>query len=1398
MAHPGGHLEDDAAEDQVDVQMLDLDEAEEEEFFLPSVKSDLISKNDDPFTFRDRLTWDECLEALGHEFEWKHAMRQEGIHFLRENFQAVCSTIWHFGTMDDKFLTDFLKGLIAAVNLAGDQLSQILGSPATQKKTFRSAFKLCVYLLGQYGEALQKLIMENTDNTKKGGVKSRNQAPPAFLKLRCDTLMALESATYRKTFCKLWDTGTPEREFRICLLNSLSRYCSDYDLICHKTEAASGGALVKAVGNVLLMGEVAEEFWKAMMNLFRRNDCGNFAGEVVGYAYRVRGMDIMDEAFRALDKQMDDITASAAESSMGMSYANLLKSLAESHPVAAASCTDELEELLKCDSASVRSACVQLLGSAIRKQKEEPIDQLDPRCVHAWWRMFLAQIKDSNSNVRNRVLTCLLELSSRGVISKNRYPAVVKTVIGRVGTKDHTPTTRNKALVCLTELLERRPDLLQRTLTDMHVDYCAHVDKLFGELEAGVADDFMKSWLAQRNVFELQAQVAEAAVFFSKTREIRSDVCEAVKGQDYKRVWPKLCDAVDSQDGPTAFHYLMAIAKKFPEERIVEDYGLQAFLGEHGNDIPAHRLLDLSDCILYIVNLNPETRTKLEGVNAFLQSCGNSKTNERLRQMAVTVSHSWNDIEIRRLLTECIPGLEKTLQMAVVADIIEISNFLIFAESKKFKEGVPVLRRLPSFFTSEKREVIKAASEAYRKFFIGSNTTDAGNRVDDLVVRLLHELPCISAPHAGSVRVMFREEEPLVMRALAKKLVGIATNSDTLDDVWRACLAVSVLPASADTEIIPQLERLQKRCLNSDNYDPRLVCTFCDVLIKLGRSPLDKENISERDCKKMALPAHHPLLSSFFDICIICFTDERGRGQTQMLGKIAEALFAISEKPIDTLRALIHFVLLRLKICRTLLSEKTAAGEGEVIAGDTAAQATGPTGVPLQGMHFVLYFGATSVFTFANWVEDVFSINVESKENEEKRPTGDVDENEPDGPSEEDRGKALVVQLRKSLFEGENSGIVVIEKMIELLTADVTLHGQSVSLVAFMALIRLMLIHETYCQRHLKKLLKVLETTESLALRKALLIGFSDIAVRFVNLVQPHTDVFTRQLSHADPTIRYHALMAFVRIIVNDLVKVREQHCDIAVMICDPDDEVASVTKGFFKDKVPPQGVMNIVSQMLNRDDLHKKLDAEKMQAVMRYLIELIGKNATQIDALVNFFFKALDTSQSVETRRTASYCLSLIAPNITEKLLLWIRESVFALKEATKDEITLEYLVKAFEALRRKLPEDKKHIAEEIMKKLGQLSRDDVPPDQQQASRTRPSATRGAVRGRGRGGSAAASSPQPSTSRGLPKAAPRSAKKPPRRGRDAESDSDAESSSSSDYVAPKRGKGGRGGRVQF
>ena len=97
------------------------------------------------------------------------------------------------------------------------------------------------------------------------------------------------------------------------------------------------------------------------------------------------------------------------------------------------------------------------------------------------------------------------------------------------------------------------------------------------------------------------------------------------------------------------------------------------------------------------------------------------KKNAEVREAVEGIYCALDDVRVRRLLTECIPRLEKTLQMSIATDITEISNFLVFADELGLKEGGPVLRRLPSYFTSENRDIKDAALTAYRKFFIGNS-----------------------------------------------------------------------------------------------------------------------------------------------------------------------------------------------------------------------------------------------------------------------------------------------------------------------------------------------------------------------------------------------------------------------------------------------------------------------------------------------------------------------------------------------------------------------------------------------------------------------------------------------------------------------------------------------------
>lgn len=55
---------------------------------------------------------------------------------------------------------------------------------------------------------------------------------------------------------------------------------------------------------------------------------------------------------------------------------------------------------------------------------------------------------------------------------------------------------------------------------------------------------------------------------------------------------------------------------------------------------------------------------------------------------------------------------------------------------------------------------------------------------------------------------------------------------------------------------------------------------------------------------------------------------------------------------------------------------------------------------------------------------------------------------------------------------------------------------------------------------------------------------------------------------------------------------------------------------------------MNVVTQLLARNDLAEKLDQSHMQEVFKYLIDLVGKNVTEMDSLTVSFFAIVESKR--------------------------------------------------------------------------------------------------------------------------------------------------------------------------
>ena len=92
---------------------------------------------------------------------------------------------------------------------------------------------------------------------------------------------------------------------------------------------------------------------------------------------------------------------------------------------------------------------------------------------------------------------------------------------------------------------------------------------------------------------------------------------------------------------------------------------------------------------------------------------------------------------------------------------------------------------------------------------------------------------------------------------------------------------------------------------------------------------------------------------------------------------------------------------------------------------------------------------------------------------------------------------------------------------------------------ASLALAKLMLVSNEYCDKHLQLLFTVLEKATEPVIRANLIIALGDLSFRFPNTVEPWTPRMYARLHDEAISVRSNTLTVLTHLILNDMIKVR-------------------------------------------------------------------------------------------------------------------------------------------------------------------------------------------------------------------------------------------------------------------
>ena len=226
---------------------------------------------------------------------------------------------------------------------------------------------------------------------------------------------------------------------------------------------------------------------------------------------------------------------------------------------------------------------------------------------------------------------------------------------------------------------------------------------------------------------------------------------------------------------------------------------------------------------------------------------------------------------------------------------------------------------------------------------------------------------------------------------------------------------------------------------------------------------------------------------------------------------------------------------------------------------------------------------------------------------------------------------------------------------------------------ATLALCKCMCISKSFCEKHLSLLFSVLAKApnDDQDLRSNIVVALGDLAFRFPNELEPYTPMIYACLRDKSTRVRRHTLMVLTHLILNDMVKVKGQVCEIALCLQDNESTIRDMARLLFHElsKRTNSPIYNllpdIVSQLSQLD-----LKQEIFREIMQFLLSFIKKdrqNEMLLEKLVLRFPKCTAINQKADL----AYCIAQLKVN--EKSIKCLNDNFKLYKDALFDEDVLK-----------------------------------------------------------------------------------------------------------------------------
>uniref|UniRef100_A0A8C6KEQ8 Condensin complex subunit 1 n=1 Tax=Nothobranchius furzeri TaxID=105023 RepID=A0A8C6KEQ8_NOTFU len=210
---------------------------------------------------------------------------------------------------------------------------------------------------------------------------------------------------------------------------------------------------------------------------------------------------------------------------------------------------------------------------------------------------------------------------------------------------------------------------------------------------------------------------------------------------------------------------------------------------------------------------------------------------------------------------------------------------------------------------------------------------------------------------------------------------------------------------------------------------------------------------------------------------------------------------------------------------------------------------------------------------------------------------------------------------------------------------------------ACLALSQYMMISPSVCEENVRLMFTVLERSTLPVVRANAIIALGDLTVRFPNILEPWTQNLYARLSDEVPSVRQTAVTVLTQLVLKDVLKVKGQVSEVAVLLIDPEVHISSLALNFFNElSSKDNAIYNLLPDIISRlSDPERGMSSEDFNTIMKQLFSYITKER-QTESLVEKLCQRFRTATT--ERQWCDLAISLSLLSMCERGFKRLQES--------------------------------------------------------------------------------------------------------------------------------------------